>query len=121
MTLSLRAPSLVPVPVPVPVPVRVLVLVLLLALVNLLACEPPTKPVVLIGRVLLPSGAIDGEVLVNADGIIVCAAASCADASGYDDATPLTLANSVISPALINAHDHTDFATVAPLDHGAVR
>lgn len=73
------------------------------------------------GRVLAPSGAVDGEVLVDGSGKIACAAASCASASGYDEATVLACPGGVISPGLINGHDHTEYDVAGPLTHGTTR
>ncbi len=74
------------------------------------------------GNVLLPGGAVaeGGEVLVR-DGMIVCAGASCAGASGYGEAGMITCENTVVSPALINTHDHITFVVGAPESHGDTR
>jgi hypothetical protein len=52
--------------------------------------------------------------LINSAGTIVCAAASCASATGYAAATHLVCPSGVISPGLINPHDHTEYATGVP-------
>jgi len=80
-----------------------------------------TSGVVLSGRLLAPSGPMDGELMIDGSGIIACADASCASAAGYDAATKIACAGGVISPSLINPHDHTNYATVSPLDHGTTR
>ncbi len=80
-----------------------------------------TSGVVLTGRVLLPSGPIDGEVFVDGNGVIACAGASCASSAGYDAATHLACPGGVISPSLINPHDHINFATSGPVGHGTTR
>ena len=88
------------------------------------ACTVTTKGsagVAIQGRVLAPDGPIDGEVLVDASGKITCVDASCASAAGYAEATVITCTDSVISPGLINGHDHTDYASEAPLVHGTTR
>ncbi len=93
---------------------------------------PPTNPlctvaskgsrgVVLSGQLLLPAGPTTGELFVGGDGTIACAAASCASTSGYEAATRLACPGGVISPGLVNAHDHTEYATVAPQNHGTIR
>lgn len=73
------------------------------------------------GRVLAPAGAIDGEVLVDAAGKIACVDTSCAQAAGYAQATVVACTGSVVSPGLVNAHDHTNYATIAPEAHGQTR
>ncbi len=75
------------------------------------------------GRLLLPApaGPTTGDLLIDATGKIVCAQASCAAAAGYAAATKVVCTNVVISPALVNAHDHTEFATARPEGHGMVR
>ena len=91
-----------------------------------------TEGVLVTGRLLLPTDPLDGEVLIDGTGNIVCVAASCATAPAYvedaakykatyDAATQLTCANSVISPGLINPHDHITFANTPPQPHGAER
>lgn len=61
--------------------------------------------VLLRGVVLAPSGPLaPGEVLVQ-DGVITCVAASCAEASGAAAATAIDT-RGVISPGLIDAHNH---------------
>jgi cytosine/adenosine deaminase-related metal-dependent hydrolase len=91
-----------------------------------------TAGVLVTGRLLLPTEPLDGEVLIDGSGTIVCVAASCAttptyvdDAvkykATYDAATQVTCSNSVISPGLINAHDHITFANTPPQPHGAER
>lgn len=73
------------------------------------------------GHVLLPSGATEGEVLIDGNGKITCADVSCASADGYGNATVLACPGGVVSPGLVNAHDHTDFNTAPPVDHGDTR
>ena len=80
-----------------------------------------TAGLLLHGRVLAPSGAIDGEVLVAASGSITCADASCATAAGYADATVVTCTDAVIAPGLVNGHDHTEYNAHPPLTHGTTR
>ncbi|HEY8077373.1 MAG TPA: hypothetical protein VIF62_24775, partial [Labilithrix sp.] len=78
------------------------------------------------GRLLLPESAIDGELLIDGTGMILCADTSCTatpdawstDATTYQAsltaATKVTCTNAVISPGLINPHDHISFADVPP-------
>jgi hypothetical protein len=55
-----------------------------------------------------------GEVFIGSNGLIACAAASCSSTTGYSSATKIACPNGVISPSLINTHDHTEYATTAP-------
>jgi cytosine/adenosine deaminase-related metal-dependent hydrolase len=80
-----------------------------------------TSGVVLTGRLLLPTGATTGELFIGASGIIACAAASCSSTQGYASATRIACPGGVISPGLINAHDHTEYATAPPVNHGTIR
>ncbi len=80
-----------------------------------------TSGTLLRGTLLLPAGPSVGEVLVSSAGLITCAASSCSSTSGYGAATVIDCAKGVIAPALINTHDHTNFATVPPEAHGDTR
>ncbi|MEO8878138.1 MAG: amidohydrolase family protein [Polyangiaceae bacterium] len=73
------------------------------------------------GEILLPSGAAKGEVLVGSDGKIACADVDCSGASGYGDATVLACPGGVVGAGFVNAHDHTDYNTAPPIDHGTTR
>jgi large repetitive protein len=73
-----------------------------------------TSGTLLRGTLLLPSGPAQGELLISSAGLITCAAASCSGATGYGAATIVDCPGSVVSPGLINPHDHTDYATVGP-------
>jgi len=73
------------------------------------------------GTLLLPTGPTQGELLISASGTIACAAASCAASAGYSAATLIECPSAVISPGLINPHDHTEYATVGPEPHGTIR
>jgi cytosine/adenosine deaminase-related metal-dependent hydrolase len=80
-----------------------------------------TAGVALKGKLLAPSGPMIGEVLVDASGKIACVDASCASAAGYASATVIACPTGVISPALINTHDHIDYATRGPVTHSTTR
>ena len=71
--------------------------------------------------VLTPAAPLLGEVFIDATGKIACVAASCATTAGYASATVISCSGAVISPGLINAHDHTDYATLGPVAHGTTR
>lgn len=62
------------------------------------------------GVVLLDGKTLNGgQVLVDDKGIIQCSACDCSGATGADTATVIACPQGVISPALINAHDHIDY------------
>ena len=70
--------------------------------------------VALSGVVLLPSEAVAGHVVVDrSTGLIECAGASC----DIDGAT-VVCTEGVISPALIDTHDHTQYNVLGPWRHG---
>jgi len=50
-----------------------------------------------------------GQVLVNALGVITCAQCDCAEAAGAEDATQISCPTGVISPGLINPHEHLTY------------
>lgn len=80
-----------------------------------------TKGVVLKGTVLLPETIAEpGEVFYDG-ATIICAAADCSTAPGYAAASIVTCTDTVISPGLINAHDHIAFANNPPKKHGTER
>ena len=62
-----------------------------------------------------------GEVLIDEDGRIVCAACSCGDEPIAADATILTCAEGIVSPGLINAHDHISYDKNSPGNWGDER
>ena len=59
-----------------------------------------------------------GEVMVGGDGLIACSACDCASTSGYDNAAIIECANGVISPGLINPHEHITYSNNGPVPHG---
>jgi cysteine-rich repeat protein len=62
------------------------------------------------GVVLKDSGALNGgQVLVDAQGLIQCSACDCSAEAAAADATVISCPQGVISPGLINAHDHITF------------
>ena len=91
-----------------------------------------TAGTILKGRLLLPDDPIDGEVFVDATGIIACVGADClaapayvkdksAYSAAYGAATVVTCTESVISPGLVNPHDHISYSNTAPQGHGTER
>lgn len=62
-----------------------------------------------------------GEVVVRSDGKISCVACDCSDADGIEGVTEIDCGDAVISPALINPHDHITYANNAPIGKGTDR
>lgn len=80
-------------------------------------------PAMLITATVLRPGEVihQGQVLVNAAGMIQCVGCDCATAPGAMGATAVVCPQGVISPGLINAHDHLTFAQNAPYTRTAER
>jgi len=74
------------------------------------------------GIVLAPEDSLrGGEVFVDAGGRIACVDCDCSGTPGYDEATVVTCADGVISPGLINPHEHITFAANRPIGEGPQR
>ena len=77
---------------------------------------------VLRGTVLLPEEVLhNGEVLVDSRGVIVCAACDCGGEAGYDASSVVSCPEGVISPGLINPHEHLTYQNNKPIGHGTER
>ncbi len=77
---------------------------------------------VLRGTVLAPEQTYrGGEVFVDAAGLIACVDCDCSGTPGYESAAVVTCAQGVISPGLINPHDHITFAANTPIGDGPQR
>jgi cysteine-rich repeat protein len=62
------------------------------------------------GVVLKDSGVLNGgQVLVDGTGVITCSACDCSGAAGAADAAVNSCPQGVISPGLINSHDHITY------------
>jgi cytosine/adenosine deaminase-related metal-dependent hydrolase len=71
--------------------------------------------VLLRGTVLAPDQTFErGQVLIDASGLIACVGCDCASSPGAADASVVDCPDGVISPGLINPHDHISFANNAP-------
>jgi large repetitive protein len=64
---------------------------------------------------------VGGEVLVDATGMIVCVDCDCSGHELAGTATVVSCADGVVSPGLINAHDHITYAHNHPGDWGDER
>ena len=83
---------------------------------------PGTAMKVIRGTVLTPEQVLHGgEILFDADGTIVCAACNCKDEAGYDAASVISCPDGVISPGLINPHEHLTYQNNRPIGHGTER
>jgi cytosine/adenosine deaminase-related metal-dependent hydrolase len=84
---------------------------------DLAPCTPAAGDpdrVALSGVLLLPGGPVAGSVVVDrVTGLIECAGASC-DPAG----ATVVCTEGVISPALIDTHDHTQYNVIGPWRHG---
>lgn len=72
------------------------------------------------GDVLTPETVYVGGTVVIENGLITCAGCDCAADSAPFDAT-ITCADAVISPGLINTHDHISYAHNWPIGDGVDR
>ena len=69
----------------------------------------------LTGDVLTPGEVFrGGQVLVGTDGVIACVGCDCSGNAAAAGATELVCPDVVISPSLINGHDHVTFANAMP-------
>lgn len=72
---------------------------------------------VLVGNKVLKGG----ELLVSAEGIILCADCSCSNEAEAAAATKITCPNATVTPALINGHDHITYSNNFPGSWGDER
>jgi hypothetical protein len=81
-----------------------------------------TSGLLLRGTILSPGGVLRaGQVLVGGDGRIACVDCDCSGAAGFDAASQITCGEGVISPGLINPHDHITYANNEPIGMGVER
>lgn len=69
---------------------------------------------VISGTLLLPETTLEGELFIDKNGVIRCAGQSCSNTAGYASATKIACTRAVISPGLINTHDHISYANNPP-------
>lgn len=88
-------------------------------------CEvttPGDKGLLLRGTVLAPVQVFEnGMVLIDDAGVIQCVGCDCADHPAAAEAAEVSCADGVISPGLINPHDHITFAKTKPIGNGVER
>jgi cytosine/adenosine deaminase-related metal-dependent hydrolase len=58
-----------------------------------------------------------GEVLVDGSGLIACVGCDCSKTSGYAQASVVSCPSGVISPGLVNPHEHLTYQNNAPIAH----
>jgi cytosine/adenosine deaminase-related metal-dependent hydrolase len=74
------------------------------------------------GALLLPGQVLHhGQLLLDMSGKIACAACDCSQSAGAATATRVDCPQGVVSPGLINSHDHIGWATRPPAGHGTTR
>ena len=78
----------------------------------------PTANKVIRGTVLGANEVFHGgEVVFDANGLITCTGCDCSADPGYADATVISCPDGVISPGLINPHEHLTFQNNKPIVH----
>ena len=83
---------------------------------------PGTGTAVFLRGTVLGKGTIYENGGVLYDGTqIQCVGCDCASSDAAAGATRVDCANAVISPGIVNAHDHTTFGEGWPIDHGDTR
>lgn len=84
--------------------------------------KPGTSGKLFRGTVLAPDQTLHrGEVLLDGTGHIECVACDCSASPSAATAANIDCADGVISPGLINAHDHITFANNTPATHDGIR
>ena len=82
--------------------------------------SPGSEALLIRGDILAPATVFEGGgVLIDGAGRIACVGCNCADAAG--DATVITCPGAVVSPGLINGHDHITYTDNHPSDVGDER
>lgn len=77
--------------------------------------------VVLQGTVLGPDETFHrGEILIDG-GKLTCVGCDCSANAAYADASVITCPDGVISPGLVNPHEHLTYANNVPIGHGQTR
>ena len=73
------------------------------------------------GTLLGPDGPLEQGQLLVVGQEIACVGCDCTTHPAYAGATRIECGTAVISPGLINPHDHITFTEGAPIDHGETR
>jgi cytosine/adenosine deaminase-related metal-dependent hydrolase len=81
-----------------------------------------TSGKVIQGTILAPEEVLHrGEIVIDDAGTILCVACDCSSEPGYAAASVIACADGVISPGLINPHEHLTYQNNAPVGHGTER
>jgi imidazolonepropionase-like amidohydrolase len=84
--------------------------------------SPGDDNLLITGQVLTPGEVLEGgQVLVDSDGLIQCVGCDCSGEAAATSATAIECPNGVISPGLINTHDHLTFDRSPPYSGTAER
>jgi hypothetical protein len=80
---------------------------------------PGNTTLLILGDLVLPTGSQPSGQMLVVDDLITCVGCECA--AKAPGATRISCPGTVISPGLINAHDHITFTQMKPVDHGTIR
>lgn len=82
----------------------------------------PTAGKVIRGTILGPEETLHaGEVLIDPNGKIACVGCDCSTNALYANASVISCPDGVVSPGLVNPHDHLTYANNKPIGHGDER
>lgn len=74
------------------------------------------------GTILGPEETLHrGEIMFDDAGMIACVACDCSGTAGYAETSVIECADGVVSPGLINPHEHLTYQNNAPVGHGEER
>lgn len=74
------------------------------------------------GDIVAPTGMLmNGHLLIGGDGNVQCAACDCSTFPGFESVTVVACAEGLVSPGLINTHEHLTFGEGSPVGHGTGR
>ncbi|MGM0575886.1 MAG: amidohydrolase family protein [Myxococcota bacterium] len=85
------------------------------------AVEPGGEALLLEGDLILPDRLLEAGRVLVVDGLVACVGCDCGSRPAAEGATRVTCPEGVISPGLINAHDHITFTQMRPTPHGDER
>ena len=73
------------------------------------------------GNIILPEGLLERGSVLIVNGFVTCSGCDCVDKPEAQTATVIACPSGVVSPGLINAHDHITFTQDTPKSHGTTR
>lgn len=80
-----------------------------------------TSALLIRADLVMPDGLLERGALLIEDGLITCAGCDCLARPAAATATVFTCPEAVVSPGLINGHDHIGYSQGKPQAHGDVR